>query len=229
MSFKFKFILFSWLLWSISTWGSGIVLTILDQREGFTMYDPFFQILPHVNLSVYITLFMHMLSLYVIFRLGKYPLRFYKFLNCMAVIYIVRLFTIFLTNLELPASDMVWWDPITAIWSNSVKDDLFFSGHISMMVLFTIFVGKKYKKFAILLTFLMSIMILISRGHYTIDILAAPIFVLVIYKSVNYLWIKHDISNRYMNSKSFEDDYKNICKYIIKLRNLAVRDEDLEI
>jgi hypothetical protein len=110
----------------------------------------------------------------------KNPRLLLKGLQAYALLLSLRTVSIYLVPLETPRGMIFLQDPITAFFLNSVNTvtkDLFFSGHISAMCLFIYFSENKiWKTYLSIITPIVATLILWQHVHYTIDILAAPVF-----------------------------------------------------
>ena len=70
-----------------------------------------------------------------------------------------------------------------------IVKDLFFSGHVSAVMLFYFVVDQKLtRKILLVLAFLIGAFLLIQHVHYTMDIIAAPIFSFIAYKSSLFIY-----------------------------------------
>jgi hypothetical protein len=75
-------------------------------------------------------------------------------------------------------------DPITGIFYGNavITKDLFYSGHTSTMVLVLLCLEKRIDKIvASIALIVVMILLLVQHIHYTIDVVAAPVFVYIIY------------------------------------------------
>lgn len=94
--------------------------------------------------------------------------------------------------LEPPAGLIVLKDNISNYFMSGqsgkyVVKDLFFSGHVSAAMLFSIFAeNKKIKNILYTLTVFIAILILLQHVHYLIDVIAAPFFSFLAYSIVLY-------------------------------------------
>ena len=67
-----------------------------------------------------------------------------------------------------------------------ITKDLFFSGHTStLFLMFLITQHKKVKATLLTISIIVPILLLVQHVHYTIDILAAPVFAYAIFSFVN--------------------------------------------
>jgi PAP2 superfamily C-terminal len=179
-----------------------IIMTELEIREGIQLADPLLSLIPAYDCSeitfalTYIALVTFILTTIIS------PARFIIGLQGYCLLIIMRTLSIYLVPLEPPAGLILLKDPVTIIFMSTpaggyIVKDLFFSGHLSTIVLF-FFVSnnKTVKKLLLVLGFSVSTLLLIQHVHYTIDILAAPFFSFLAYKSGLYLYkIVHQKNN----------------------------------
>jgi len=92
----------------------------------------------------------------------------------------------YLVPLEPPTDIIPLRDPFVegAFYDNKVLvKDLFFSGHTSNMVVLTLMMDIKWIKVLLALaSTLVACLLLVQHVHYTIDVLAAPIFAYMAYR-----------------------------------------------
>ena len=60
------------------------------------------------------------------------------------------------------------------------QHDLFFSGHIAnLFIISLLYDNKKIKHFFFIITFVVGVLLVIQRAHYSIDVIFAPLFSLL--------------------------------------------------
>ncbi len=99
----------------------------------------------------------------------------------------LRLFAMYIFTLEAPPGMIYLSDPFLSIvvYPQTFAKDLFFSGHIStMMVLIFIEPVKILKWIKIAATVAAAILILIQHVHYSVDVIFAPLFTYLIHRLV---------------------------------------------
>jgi len=94
--------------------------------------------------------------------------------------------SMYLFTLEPPVAIIPLVDPIVniiAYGGEVFNKDLFFSGHIATLTLFVLFEERPLPKMVLIInTIIVAVLILIQRVHYTIDVVVAPLVVVVVYK-----------------------------------------------
>jgi len=106
----------------------------------------------------------------IIYRL-IFPREFSFILVSLAVFVIVRCFFIALTHLGPPENLLVTPDELSYYSFNA---DMFFSGHVGAPFFYALITGiKKVKWIAIIYSIAMVVIVLMSHGHYSIDIFAS--------------------------------------------------------
>lgn len=158
----------------------------VEQRSGSIINDYLLNIIPPKNVSFYIFLLIYSFILLSIVNLFWYPELFLKGLQAYCFLTILRIISIYLFPLEPPSLMVILKDPFVDhfFYNNiNITKDLFFSGHIG--TLFLLFLLNPVKKLNVVYLagiILTAVLISIQHAHYTIDVIAAPIFVWICFK-----------------------------------------------
>jgi hypothetical protein len=99
----------------------------------------------------------------------------------------LRMVTIYLFTLEPPKGMIFLKDPFISliVYPELFAKDLFFSGHISSMTVFILMERNTVLRWIkIVASFIVAILILVQHVHYTLDVVAAPIFTYGVYRLV---------------------------------------------
>lgn len=161
----------------------------IQQRQGIALADPVLQWLPSVDLSLPIFIIIYSSLLLVLGYMTTHPWHLLKACQTYIVMSLLRFASIYLVPLSQPEGMVFLDDPILnhLFYQGYVTKDLFFSGHTATMFLFGLVVlDKRLKYFFYFTTAILAVMILIQHVHYTIDVVAAPFFVMGSYKLVNW-------------------------------------------
>lgn len=178
-SFRLKLIIATILLLFCS-WLAPIVFQYAEQRTGVFLRDFILELLPATDLSLAIFIVMDTLLIISIAALLTRPDYFMIVLQAYVLLTLVRFITIFSVPLEAPEGIVILHDPITDRFFYQgavITKDLFFSGHTSILMLMAF--GMPFPRLKIILFIgatAVGIMLLIQHAHYTIDVLAAPVF-----------------------------------------------------
>lgn len=106
-------------------------------------------------------------------------------LYSVSAIFALRAATITLFPLAPPAGMVSLRDPFVRAFfgGNEITHDLFFSGHVATAVLMLLLLDDKRKQRLLApLVAAVAVMLLVQHAHYTVDILAAPVFAGVAYR-----------------------------------------------
>lgn len=168
-------------------------MTELETRQGTQLNDLFLFWIPAYDFSGITFLLTYVaLSTFILSNI-TIPGTFIIGLQGYCMLLIMRALSIFLVPLEPPAGMILLRDPVTIFFMSKpdggyIVKDMFFSGHVSTIVLFY-FVSNNMivKRLLLFLGILVSAMLLIQHVHYTIDIAAAPFFAFLAYKISLYL------------------------------------------
>ena len=173
----------------------------LEARTGVQLKDFVLQRIPPMDFSTLtFTLTYAALVSFLIYTINK-PRLFILWMQAYCLLIIMRTLAIFFVSLEPPAGMILLQDPVTILFMSRpgggyIVKDLFFSGHISAIVLFILVASnRKVKWFLGILAISVSILLLVQHVHYTIDIIAAPLFSLLAYKGSRFI-------NRLVNIKT---------------------------
>ncbi len=161
----------------------------IQHRPGYRINDFLLNRIRPYNMSLYIFLLIYSIVILSIINFSSYPIIFLKCMQAYSLLVIMRIFSLYLFPLEPDSSIILLRDPfVDRFFYNNViiTKDLFFSGHISTMFLLSLYVfNSQLKYFSIVITILTAVLMLIQHVHYTIDIIAAPMFAWVCYKLVS--------------------------------------------
>ncbi|WP_158826508.1 phosphatase PAP2-related protein [Mucilaginibacter lacusdianchii] len=175
--------------------GSVIVAAILsampmffqaiENRPGLQLHDFVLARIPAANVSICIFLIIWGMGLYTLIRAIKQPLIYTKYVWLYIMICVARILTITLVPLAAPAHLVELVDPLTGVFYGhaTITKDLFFSGHTATLVAMCFCLPKKGERIAAAVaSVIVGILLLVQHVHYTIDVLAAPVFVFALNK-----------------------------------------------
>jgi hypothetical protein len=116
--------------------------------------------------------------------MAQQPSMFVVMLWAYLLMSLIRIAAITIVALNAPKGLVILADPLSNIFygGSFITKDLFYSGHTSTAFLMYLCLQKKYDKiFALFASLMIGSLLLIQHVHYTIDILAAPIFAFLSY------------------------------------------------
>jgi hypothetical protein len=99
----------------------------------------------------------------------------------------LRMLAIYLFTLEAPGGMIFLKDPFLSfiVYPQYFVKDLFFSGHVSSMVVFILIEPNKFLRWIkTAATVMVGFLILAQHVHYTLDVVAAPFFTYGVYRLV---------------------------------------------
>lgn len=156
----------------------------IQKRKGVILNDWLLNILPSVDVSVYIFSLIYIIVCIGIYRAAQSPVLFLNFLWACILLSIARMTTILLVPLEPPIGLIPLVDPVLRPFygHDFITKDLFFSGHTSSLFLIFMVMKKNWEKAVVLIaTILLAILLLLQHIHYLIDVAAAPVFVYIVF------------------------------------------------
>jgi hypothetical protein len=170
--------------------GSAVVSVILsampfffkhiEQRPGIQIHDFVLSRLPAHNVSLFIFLIIWSMGLLTLVRAIQTPAVYVRYVWLYILICLTRLLTITLVPLAPPAGWVELVDPLTGVFygHSIITKDLFYSGHTATLVAMYFCLPKKSDRILVVLaTIVVGCLLLVQHIHYTIDVLAAPVFV----------------------------------------------------
>ncbi|MBD1392149.1 phosphatase PAP2-related protein [Mucilaginibacter glaciei] len=179
--------------------GSFIVAVILSalplffnqiqKRDGVVLNDwVLAYLIPH-NVSVLIFAAIWGMALLIFYRALYKPEIYINYVWSLIFISIARIISISIVSLDPPHGLVELVDPITGVFYGNaiVTKDLFFSGHTATMALIFLCLEKRADKIISgIATVFVMVLLLVQHIHYTIDVLAAPVIVFLIFTLTKY-------------------------------------------
>lgn len=154
-------------------------LEFVEKRPGATLADPLLEALAPRDLT-WLTFGLIYAGLAIgVGQLLARPRRLLLALQSYVVMVLLRIAAMWATPLEAPPGMIPLDDPLVRLFGPAavLTKDLFFSGHTSTLFLLVLAVeGRRSKVFFLLCTGAVGACVLWQHVHYTIDVLAAPVF-----------------------------------------------------
>ncbi len=151
---------------------------IIGPKKGFILNDPFLEIFSPMDWSLPIFSMLYLAVVQTVVTNIKKPEVLLLGLSAYCAINIFRMATMYIVTLEPPAGMILLADPISSIAypDTGFAKDLFFSGHISTLVLLAL-ADRNYIARALKIAgaVLMALLLAWQHVHYTIDLVAAPL------------------------------------------------------
>jgi hypothetical protein len=174
------------------------IFNSIQKKSGKLLDDWLLDIIPARNVSVAIFAIIWAMIILAIVRATKDPSMYITYCWTYVFVCAARLTCNSFVPLEPPTGLIQLTDPITSIfYGNSViTKDLFFSGHTATLTLICLCLKRRNDKIvATVATVVVAFLLLVQHIHYTIDILAAPVFVYVFYRATRYFLFRHNKVN----------------------------------
>jgi len=156
----------------------------IELRRGYVLQDFVLKHLPAVDVSIPVFTIIWAMVIFFVVRSAKDPMLFLTYLYSFFILCVVRIVTIYLVKLNPPEGLIALVDPISnSFYGKSfITKDLFFSGHTATQWLFFLCFRRKTDKIiALCCTIAVGTLVLFQHVHYTIDVLAAPVFGTICY------------------------------------------------
>jgi hypothetical protein len=177
-SFKWKFCVgmavFAGILISLPFFFNAI-----EDRNGYMFTDFILELIPAHNFSVAVFFLIWSSCLLLIFRIYRDPMMMLVTLWGYNIVTSLRMACIGLISLNPPAGLIPLADPITNQFygAHYITHDLFFSGHTTTVFLIFLCLKKKWDRiYTLSASIILGLLLLGQHVHYTIDVLAAPVF-----------------------------------------------------
>ncbi|HZY36815.1 MAG TPA: phosphatase PAP2-related protein [Mucilaginibacter sp.] len=174
------------------------IFNSIQKKKGMMLDDWLLAIIPARNVSVAIFAIIWAMIILAIFRVMKDPSMYITYCWTYVFVCAARLTCISFVPLDPPTGLIRLTDPVTSVfYGNSViTKDLFFSGHTATLTLICLCLKRRNDKIvAVVATIVVAFLLLVQHIHYTIDILAAPVFVYVFYRGTRYVLFRNNKTN----------------------------------
>jgi membrane-associated phospholipid phosphatase len=156
-----------------------------ELRPGFSMVDPLLSLFKPVDVTWFTFILIYGGLIIALVSLCFHPEEFMLALQSYTLVLFLRFSTIYFLPLNAPEGIIPLKDPFVEFFGGgqTLLRDLFFSGHTATMFLFFLTSPiKKLKWIFLVCTVLVAAAVLIQHVHYTIDVIAAPVFAYTCYR-----------------------------------------------
>jgi hypothetical protein len=154
----------------------------IELREGEVIDDVVLGLLTPRDVSVPIFTIIWSMTALLFIRSVQSPLLFLTFMYGFILLSASRFMTIYFVPLNPPTDLIPLVDPISnSFYGKSyVTKDLFYSGHTATQCLFFLCFRRKIDRLiALFCTIAVGFLVLVQHVHYTIDVIAAPVFTII--------------------------------------------------
>lgn len=140
---------------------------------GWALYDPLYQILPHLDLSILI--FIVTYGGIIVYGITSFDKKHFlpKILLTYGIICLLRIISLYLLPLKEQPTLIYLQDPFlnNLVYPGRIVRDLFFSGHTAL--LFGLYLCSGRKLILLIFTLILGACLIMQHVHYSIDVLAA--------------------------------------------------------
>lgn len=181
---------FKWKFWFGMLIFTGILVALpfffdaIEDRNGYQMTDFIVQWIPARNVSTAVFFLIWSCCLILVIRIYRDPMMLLVMLWSYNGVTLLRMACIGLISLNPPLGLLPLADPITNLFygEHYITHDLFFSGHTTTVFLIFLCLKKKSDRlYALFASILLGILLLVQHVHYTVDVVAAPVFTYAVY------------------------------------------------
>lgn len=167
-----------------------IFFSYIQKRQGIILNDWVLAHLPAYDVSLVIFTIIWGMATLIFIRALYNPIIYINYVWTLIFINIARMLTITFIALDPPNGLIHLTDPLTGVFygHNVITRDLFFSGHTSTLVLIFLCLEKRNDKILGFISIIVvMVLLLVQHIHYTIDVIAAPPIVYMIFVMVRKL------------------------------------------
>ena len=176
-----------------------IFFSFTELRKGYIINDFVVYMFPAYDISVALFTVLWSVILLSLYRSFQHPGIFIQLLVSFCFLTLIRIACIYLIPLEPPIGLIALKDPLSNYFYGQprfITRDLFFSGHTAtLFLIFLCLRNKTDKRIAFMASLTVAVFVLIQHVHFTIDVIAAPFFAYLAYKSASYFLNKVCILN----------------------------------
>ncbi len=165
-----------------------------------TFDDPILQLFHPVDVSILTGIFTNLPIFICILLILHRPMSTVYMFTAAILICIIRACSLYFVALEPPIHIIPLADPIleaTFYRGNALLKDLFFSGHTANIMLIGLLADQIIiKRTMVVISALVGLLLILQHVHYSIDVLAAPLFAVLTYKlsiKAGNRWFLYDI------------------------------------
>jgi hypothetical protein len=154
-------------------------LLTFQGRTGYVLNDPVLKSLGPWELSPIIFILTYAPIGFCLFTLLKRCTRLVRFIYAYSLLQLMRIVCIYWVPLDPPEGMLTLKDPIsdTLVFGDVITKDLFFSGHVSAVILCSFYFKSQKTRWVYRCLALVNATCLMGQHvHYSIDVLAAPFF-----------------------------------------------------
>jgi hypothetical protein len=164
-------------------------LSWVETRPGTRLSDPVLAAFGPRDLTWFIFATVYLAHVLGLALLAAHPRAMLVGMQAYVVLLLARICVMYVTALDPPADMIALRDPLTFLGTRRMLTrDLFFSGHTStLFVLFLAVPDRRLKPVLLACTVAVAIAVLWQHLHYTVDVLAAPVFAFASYRAVQAL------------------------------------------
>lgn len=161
----------------------GLLIKYTDCRKGFQLNDRLINYFTPIDLSIPIFILTYGSIVFCLVIIVQKCKSFEYAIVGYLIITILRILSLYFIPLAPPQNIIPLNDPIleaSAYQGQKICIDLYFSGHISAMVLFGLLIENNFLKTTIFLNaFIVGSMLVMQHVHYSIDVFFAPVFSII--------------------------------------------------
>jgi hypothetical protein len=175
VGFAFLILIFSFFPWFFQS---------IEKRQGRVLNDWLLNRIPAQNVSVPIFILIWSSTFLTMIRCIQNPRIFIRLLWTYVFLCLSRIITISLVPLDPPPGLLPLKDRLANVFYGPtfITRDLFYSGHTaSVFILFLCLEKKVDKGFTLGSSILLGALLLLQHVHYTVDVVAAPLFSYAVY------------------------------------------------
>lgn len=152
----------------------------IGQRPGRIPFEPLHPLLGPIDISVPLFVLLYATIAVGLWHLVRSPWHLLRALQAYVILQVLRMLSLFTFTLEPPPDIIDLIDPVTQLFYPGdlpFRKDLFFSGHTATLALLALSMPTARWRWPVwIAAFLVALAVVAQHVHWTIDVLAAPVF-----------------------------------------------------